>query len=170
MTGVRLVARFEVDRVQAAITQLEGLGRNSAPMMWAIGVAMVRNTGNRMDGSVDATGAAWAPLLPAYAAIKRGPGILRESLGLQRSLTFEAANGAVLWGSDKIYAAVHQFGGVITVKNAKFLRFKLAGGWVSRKSVKIPARPYLGIDATDERDIIEVVDGFYERALQGRAI
>jgi phage gpG-like protein len=38
---------------------------------------------------------------------------------------------------------------------AKGLRFRVGrnGGWVTKQSVTLPARPYLGVDAEDEKDI-----------------
>lgn len=42
-----------------------------------------------------------------------------------------------------IYAAIHEFGGVIRAREAKALRFKTDdGAWHTVKSVTIPARPY----------------------------
>lgn len=51
----------------------------------------------------------------------------------------------VVIGTNVIYAAIHEFGGVITPKTAKYLRFywEKIGQWVVTKSVTIPARPYL---------------------------
>jgi len=47
-------------------------------------------------------------------------------------------------GSNLKYAVIHQYGGVITAKTSDYLRFRLATGqFVSKKSVQIPARPYL---------------------------
>ena len=175
MTGARLTATFDEAELLAAIKRLQRVPRYNVGMMRAIGTKMVENTRTRMEGPTDADGQPWHPLLPAYAEIKRGPGILRASLQLSKSMTFRASSGVVVWGSNKIYAAVHQFGGVIFAKNAPALRFFLGNGAGGkslqlRQSVTIPARPYLGIDARDRADIIAVVDGFYERALNGRSV
>lgn len=47
-------------------------------------------------------------------------------------------------GSDLKYAAIHEDGGTIKPKNAEWLVFKTAKGWVKTKSVTMPARPHLG--------------------------
>jgi len=39
--------------------------------------------------------------------------------------------------------AVHEFGALITAKRAKYLRFKVDGHWVMKKSVTIPSRPVM---------------------------
>lgn len=44
--------------------------------------------------------------------------------------------------NNTFYARIHEFGGVIKAKTAKFLSFKIGGKWRSKKSVIIPARPY----------------------------
>ena len=50
-------------------------------------------------------------------------------------------------GTDCPYAAVHQFGATINAKTSKGLRFKIGGQWRNKKSITIPARPILPIDA-----------------------
>lgn len=46
-------------------------------------------------------------------------------------------------GTDLIYAAIQEFGGEITPKRAKFLRFKIDGEFVMTKRVRIHAKPYM---------------------------
>jgi len=175
MTGVTFTARFEDDELAAGIRRLITLARDPTEITEAIGLLMVQNTERRIDGPNDANGEPWAPLLPAYAIMKTGPGILRETKTLQRTLTFFAGSGEVIWGSAQIYAAAQQFGVTIVPKVAPALSFRLGapgGGtmWVHRQSVTLPARPYLGIDEEDQLGIVEIVDRSYERALYGRAL
>ena len=51
-----------------------------------------------------------------------------------------AWNEVIVGVFDVIYAAIHEFGGVIKAKNAPKTK---SGDWVRTKSVTIPARPYL---------------------------
>ncbi len=168
MTGARIVSALDDKAVLEAITRLRQVTTFSTGMMRAIGVGLVTTTQKRITQGVDADGNAFAPLNPAYAEIKRGPGILRASLMLQRSITFEAGRATVTVGSNRIYAAIHQFGGKIVPKNAKALEFKLGagGGLVRVKSVTIPARPYLGFGAQEIEVTLDVVDAFVSRALK----
>ena len=48
-------------------------------------------------------------------------------------------------GTDKHYAAIHQFGGTVKAKNKPYLVFKVGDGFRRVKQVNIPARPYLPI-------------------------
>lgn len=55
----------------------------------------------------------------------------------------EGSNAVTIGPRNVIYAAIHEFGGVIRAVKAKALRFKTKdGAWHTVKSVTIPARPY----------------------------
>ncbi len=162
MSGARITYTLDDTAARAAVDRLGGLLRTG--VMKAIGVALVEETQQRFDRGVDVWGIRWAPVHPAYAAIKRGPGILRASLMLQRSITFQAQDNRVTVGSNRIYAAVHQFGATIRPKNARALVFRLGragprggkgSGIVRTKSVTIPARPYLGFGPQDQRAVMD---------------
>lgn len=57
-----------------------------------------------------------------------------------------------VWGV--IYAAVHEYGAVITPKNAEFLHFFVDGEEVFTKQSVIPARPYMRPAVEDNRSAI----------------
>lgn len=160
MSGAVLITRMDWSETRAAFGRLERAIADPTPVMRAIGTGLVASTQDRMDAGQDPNGAAWAALNPLYAAAKRGPGILRESGmrgGLQGSITQRAARDQVEVGTNKIYGAIHQFGGVI--------RAKAGGRLIRTPSVTIPARPYLGISAEDGVMILDVVEGALDRAL-----
>jgi phage virion morphogenesis protein len=48
-------------------------------------------------------------------------------------------------GSNAVYAAIHQFGGPIRQPKRK-------------RIISIPARPFLGLDQDDEREIIKIAE------------
>lgn len=65
-------------------------------------------------------------------------------------------NPAVRIGTNLVYAAIHEFGGIITPKNGEFLVFEVEGfgGWTDKvfaRQVEIPARPYLRTAADTKR-------------------
>jgi phage gpG-like protein len=82
---------------------------------------------------------------------------LRDEGHLYASITHRASPTSVEVGSNAIYAAIHQFGGTIKAKDAKALRFRIGDVWVTKESVTIPARPFLGIDDDDRQMIVETV-------------
>lgn len=67
-----------------------------------------------------------------------------KSGALRRSIV-EYSNGNTMEiGTNLIYAAIHEWGWVITPKRAKYLTFKVNGKRVRTKRVVIPARPFMG--------------------------
>lgn len=87
---------------------------------------------------------------PKWAPTARGGDILVHSGNLRDNIsTYEDSNSAIV-GTNELYAAIHQFGGKIRPKKAKALSFN----GILRKSVTIPARPFLALTTEDEDDII----------------
>lgn len=81
---------------------------------------------------------------------------------LSGSISSRATSSEAIWGVNRVYAAIHQFGGVIKPRTKKALRFKVAGGgFVTAKQVTIPARPFLGISDDDRDDILHVLRKHY---------
>ncbi|MFG1466572.1 phage virion morphogenesis protein [Xanthobacter sp. DSM 24535] len=168
MSGVTLETTIDAGDALRAFRALQAVMSNTTPVMRAIGVGLREGTHTRFQTATDPDGNPWAALNPDYAALKRGPGILRESAmrgGLMGSITFRATHNTVEEGTNQIYGAVHQFGATITPKNASHLVFRLASGVVMADSVTIPARPYLGISAEDEVMIVETLIDAADRAL-----
>lgn len=164
-----MTARVTVtDRdVQQALAALARLGRDPSPALRALGPLLVASTRNRIVAQQAPDGSAWPRLNPGYAAIKRGPGMLRERAmrgGLFGSLTSEQDGRTLRIGTNKAYAGVHQFGATITPKTARALFFRMGGGMVMAKRVRIPARPFLGISVEDRETIRDVFADFARRA------
>lgn len=81
---------------------------------------------------------------------------------LSGSISSRASSSEATWGVNRVYAAIHQFGGVIKPRTKKALRFKVAGGgFVTAKQVTMPARPFIGISAADRGDILHVLRKHY---------
>lgn len=99
-------------------------------------------------------------------AIEDGGSTLRDTARLFQSLTHEAAAGFAAWGTNVIYAGIHQFGGDIKPVKAKRLAFKVGSKSVFANKVTIPARPYLGISTADQVEIKEIFNGWATEAFQ----
>lgn len=173
MTGAQLSLTIEDHDITAALGRLNMLsGPTRIGLMRAIGVGLVETTQSRFDTATDPDGSAWKSLLPAYAAVKRGPGILREAGmrgGLQGSITFAVTSASTVEvGTNKVYGAVHQFGAKIVPKNGKALVFRIGNRLVRAASVTIPARPYLGFGAADREMVQDVVEFTVAKLLRGK--
>ncbi|WP_109078928.1 phage virion morphogenesis protein [Aggregatibacter kilianii] len=99
-------------------------------------------------------GTPWEPLNEQYRESKKknADKILTLVGHLRGTLRYQADDAGVVFGSDREYAAIHQFGGTITAKKGKALT--VLGKLV--KSVDIPARPWLGLSADDEQRLLEI--------------
>lgn len=171
MTGVVIETRIDATAAAEAFDRLARVVRDPEPILRAIGVGLVQVTQDRFESATAPDGSSWAALNPLYAATKRGPGILRESAmrgGLMASITFETSSDAVQVGTNKVYAAIHQFGGTIKPKSGDALVFRIGGQLVFARSVTIPARPFLGIGPADEEMILDVVEDALDRAAGAR--
>jgi len=77
-------------------------------------------------------------------------------------------------GSDKIYAAIHEYGGTISARSAKHLIFKTNNGWRKASTITIPPRPFLrpavegNINAVSKIINHEVLKSFRSTSLFGR--
>jgi phage virion morphogenesis protein len=105
------------------------------------------------------TGPDGKPWKPSLRAQITGGRTLTQDGHLAASISSRSGRDWAEWGANRIYAAIHQFGGVIRARNAKALRFALAGGgFATVQSVRIPARPFLGLSSDDVADIVHLIE------------
>jgi len=153
MAGVRmdlLGSEAALGALGAAAARLE----SPRPLYDVIGTALVVSTQHRFETEQDPEGNPWAASLRATL---EGGRTLTDTARLVGSLTHEASDEGLAVGTNVIYAAIHQLGGVIKAKTPEGLRFRGAGGdWVRKNEVTIPARPFLGLDADDEAEIAAI--------------
>jgi len=62
-------------------------------------------------------------------------------------------------GSPVVYAAIHEYGGIIRPKNAKYLVFQIDSKWIRTKKVTMPKREWLSKSLYDVKTQIERVFG-----------
>lgn len=148
----------EIDdrQVRDALSHLVRAGADLSPAMREIGAALEASTQIRFEREVDPDGARWIASLRAQ---EEGGQTLTDTARLRNSITWEANRDSVQVGTNVIYAAVHQFGAFIRAKAGGYLKFKIGDRWSSKRQVKIPARPFLGISEGDRIEIIEILRG-----------
>ena len=127
------------DNISTALARMvDGAARQG--LMEAIGQAIVSQTKLAFDN---------AGLRPSPWPARTSGGshaLLKLSGTLQRGISItELTEASVSVISDRIYAALHQFGGKIQAKNGGYLKFKIGGKWTSKKEVTIPARPFFPV-------------------------
>ena len=119
------------------------------PVMREIGEVIQESVQRNFEEHRAPDGTAWEPLAPATAAARAKKGRSAEDILilnriLMGSVHPEAYPDRVEIGTDEVYAAIHQFGG-------------MAG---RGHSVKIPARPFLGVRDEDWPEIKAAVAAF----------
>lgn len=149
---------FNDKDVNQALHALQEKVINLRPMLLKIGELLQESTEDRLNSgkNFDPTGKPWVTLQPWYQEQKkRNQGkILSLNGHLADSINHDVINGnTVIVGTNKEYAAIHQFGGVIRPKTAKALN---VGGRAVKK-VTIPARPFLGVSNQDKENILDAV-------------
>lgn len=92
----------------------------------------------------------------------KGSSILHET---GRNLLDSVASGASAdqaeWGASWEFAHVHQDGMEILPVNGDRLAFFLGTRFVRPEKVTIPARPFVGISAENEAEILDLVSDFW---------
>lgn len=169
--------------LRKAIDRLYDRMSDLTPAMRDIGEYMLGATRDRFDNETAPDGSKWQALSPRYAARKVKmrnalQGILTRRGTLRDTIRYKASKSDVVVGSDRPYAAIHQFGGDIQNKGgSRTLNFKVGRNGRSRfakrsranfqqtvnvgaSSATILARPYLGVSAQDEQEILKILGDY----------
>lgn len=156
-----LGVKVHIDPTQPVIQALAHLALDRADkheLMDEIGVNLSESARLRFSDQHDPDGNPWEPSLRAKT---QGGETLRDTGRLQASIAHVPSQDSVEYGTNVLYGKFMHFGGMITAKSAPYLKFRIPGiGWASKKTVKIPARPFLGLSGDDEQQVINIIDGF----------
>ena len=156
------------NKISGALSRLQMLGKEPQGFLASLGLEMVDRTRQRINDGVTPEGSPFAPLNPLYASSKpSGDPILKKTGSLRNELTSTVHGNSLVWGSNRIYAAVHQFGAIIKPVKAPALVFRMGGELFKRQSVTIPARPYLGFNNEDRQVAIDTLETFFRRCMGG---
>lgn len=90
--------------------------------------------------------------------------VLHRSGALARSIDYAVSGMQAVVGSGLIYAAIHQFGGVILPKKGDRLSFRIGNRQIFARKVTMPARPYIGLSGEDRAELVQAA-GAYLRSL-----
>ena len=177
MAGTRLIIdQAELDRQNAFMA--EQAARDPSGLMPRLGEYLQGSTQARFKTQTAPDGTPWAPLKQRYARRKRynKDKVLTLRGYLRSYIHYQVTGGdSVEVGSNQKYAAIHQFGGEIDMPERQAaVRYRSVAGRVlfaGKKHkrateravtipvhfVKIPARPFLGLSAEDDREISRII-------------
>ena len=145
----------------------------------------------RFRAQVSPEGTAWQALSPRY--LKRKPKnrdkVLTLDGTLRNTLRYQIVGGDLLFGTDRPYGAIHQFGGQLErqARQSTVYFNQAKSGEVGNRFVKkdksnfaqdvkvgaytisMPARPWLGVGETDMPRLLERVQAFLDSAISSGA-
>ncbi|NAW33235.1 phage virion morphogenesis protein [Halomonas alimentaria] len=153
MAGARLQIELDARPVLSALAELAHRIDDPQPAFREIGEYLDMAHRDRWDAQRAPDGSPWAPLSDVTKARKKKnadrvlvlDGYLRDTLRYQESAT------ELLFGTDRVYGAVHQFG----ARQGAF-GTTARGGPIPWGD--IPARPWLGIGSEDEQPILAILE------------
>lgn len=159
MAGAMLDVTLDQTKVGNTLEELaQCLGDLTTPLN-DIAEYLHQSTDERFSNKVAPDGSPWAPLLAVTLAKKKGTGILREKGTLQDTLRKQVTSTELAFGTDRPYGAVHQFG-----------QKKGASGSAKGRPIPwgdIPARPYLGLSAEDETEVLHIIQDYLSGPVTG---
>lgn len=187
MAGAMLEVVIDTTAVGKALNDLiERLGDLTTPLN-DIAEYLHQSTDDRFTKQVAPDGSPWAPLAPSTLARKKGGRILRNKGTLQDTLRHLVSNNELAFGTDRPYGAIHQYGGKIeqaarsqqvyfrqgkdgSVGN-RFVKKRQSNfaQWITRGShdTEIKARPYLGLSAEDDAEILVIIRNYLLEPVSG---
>lgn len=192
-TGASITITVDDAAVAAMVARVKARLADLTPLMDAIGAALLTATQQRFEREAGPDGRPWAKLRPRTAAERARAGyvpinILRRTGMLYQSLTYLPSATAVTVGTNNPYAAIHQFGGEINQAartQTIYQRFNPKTGdfdpkfvkkrkstfardvTIPARTIRIPARPYLGLSDEDRREILAVGEDVLRDAIGG---
>lgn len=191
MAGTQIKFDIDIKEAMSGLSEIERGFLNPKPLMGQIGEAvLLPSTKDRFTSQTSPDGQPWAPLSRRYTKRKKYNkdkvltlrGYLRGQMRWQPD-----GDDAVLVGSNRVYAGIHQRGGDIKMpertvsmyfkQNSEgvigrlFVKRKASNvtktAVVAAHTVKMPARPFLGLSVADRQAIrLRVIN--WLRRLGGR--
>jgi phage virion morphogenesis protein len=170
MSGARIEIKVDDAEVKAALRELAKLGDDMTPVMRSIGEQLRLHVDERFEGGFGPGKVPWVKSGRAKRELGQtlvSSNLLMESMTKREPIVTPTS---VTVGTSTPYAATHQFGATIRAKTAKGLVFKRpGGGWVRVKQVTIPARPFLGFDDQDRREVDAIIRDHIAKVTRGGA-
>jgi len=141
------------DPVDAALAQLGRAVSDLTPAFDTIGDGLLRYVRDGFESGADPFGHPWKPLKNPSPKRRAGKPLV-DTGALMRSFVRQSGTRDLVIGTNSVYAAIHQFGG-------------MAG---RNRATPIPARPTLPTEtlpADWEQEIVSVVQRYLVAAMEG---
>lgn len=137
----------------AAIDRLRAFGEDMRPAWESVGEYLLRRTELRFENETGPNGTPWVDVKPATRERKTHPKILTETQRLRGGFSYRSSAEELLFGTNIVYAAIHEFGG--TVERARYSRLRDRAE-VGPGKAEIPARPFVAFDTADGDEVVAI--------------
>lgn len=136
---VKIAVEYDDARIRAALEGLTKRLGNLQPVFQDVGEYLLLAHDQRFRDQTSPEGDPWVALSEDYRSRKKRNQdrilVLDDILGA--TLRYQAGDKGLEFGTDRIYAATHQFG---------------------RDEADIPARPFLGLAPADEEETLRLIE------------
>lgn len=142
----------ETEAISSLLSKLQGRLDDLSPVMLAITGVMSDATERAFKNEADpVTGAKWPELADDTVTMRGGNAhpILQVTGQLAASVQPDYGKNYAEISTNKVYAAMHQFGGTTSPKSR-----------IPNKPIQ--ARPFLGLSPADEQDIMNIMGQFLD--------
>ncbi|WP_347460627.1 phage virion morphogenesis protein [Acinetobacter sp. ANC 7454] len=143
--------------IEAILKRLREFGGDQYELFDQIGAELVESTRQRFIHGEDVDGNPWKR---SWRANLQGGQTLRDTGRLMNSYTHNPSSHGVEVGTNVPYAIPLHFGAEILPKNGAYITFAVAGNYRKVKKATLTPRTQLGINAEDERMVLDVVEDF----------
>lgn len=144
-----MAADFEIKvedaQILGALRRMIALAKNPSPVMSDIATIGENSTRLRFRTETGPDGKQWKPSIRVQL---HGGKTLTKEGHLSGSLSSNHGRDFAEWGVNRVYAAIHQFGGYAG---------RAAGKHGPIRRALITARPYLGVSDDDAGDILDAI-------------
>ena len=163
MAGARYTIEFDGTLASNALSRAMALLGDVTPIMRDYGEYLLISHRDRFQRQVSPAGTPWAPLSPEYQAQKKknASRILVLEGFLANTLRYNAGPDGLEFGTNRPYGAVMQYGAA----QGAFGRTR-RGGPIPRGD--IPARPWLGHSAADDRELVDITQDHLQAAIDAQ--
>lgn len=150
MAGARITVETEGGAlVLERLGRLRDAGANMRTVFADIGEYLLQSHEARWGKQESPEGVPWQPLSERYRLRKaKNPDKILVLDGYLELLHYDATDEGLALGTGRVYGATHQFGD---------------------EERGIPARPFLGLSAEDETEVLDLLSGWLDDLAAGRA-
>ncbi|MGS4242427.1 phage virion morphogenesis protein [Serratia marcescens] len=184
MAGVTLTFDYQetLEKLWNARSEL----MRAEPLLRSMGERLLEFHQQRFRDQKSPAGVPWKELSPRYRARKRKnqDKVLTRDGHLRNTLRWQVNADELLFGTDRVYGAIHQFGGTIEIaarSQQAYYRQKKdgeTGNQFVRKNksnfaqwhtlpaykISIPARPWLGVSKAEGATLIDMAKNYLQGA------